>query len=283
MATVGFVTHSAREDAAKLQDWASRWLIEQGHGAVSLDSGGPVLDDVDLAVSLGGDGTMLRTVDLVTASGTPVLGVNVGHLGFLTEVEPNELCDALARFLAGEYAIEERTVLDVQVRRRGEAPVGLGPDRRERPHFRRIALNDVVLTRPSGTHTVQAALALAGEPFLTYAADSLIVATATGSTAYNLSARGPIASPRTRVQIVTPVAAHMLFDRSLVLPVDEEITLWVTDDRPAELVIDGQLAGNLQPGDSLHCTGGPRDARLVTFGQRRFHRILKRKFNLADR
>jgi NAD+ kinase len=282
MATVGFVTHSAREDAAKLEDWASRWLVEHGHGAVSLGAGRPALDGVDLAVSLGGDGTMLRTVDLVTARGTPVLGVNVGHLGFLTEVEPGELCDALARFLDGEYAIEERTVLDVQLRRRGQQPEGSEQDGQE-PPLKRIALNDVVLTRPSGTHTVQAALALAGEPFLTYAADSLIVATATGSTAYNLSARGPIASPETRVQIITPVAPHMLFDRSLVLPVEEEIAFWVTDDRPAELVIDGQLSGSLYPGDTLHCTGGQRDARLVTFGQRRFHRILKRKFNLADR
>ncbi len=281
MATVGFVTHAARQDAVKLEEEAMSWLVARGHKARRLLHSGPgceevddaVLDGIDLAVSLGGDGTMLRTVDLVSPGGTPVLGVNVGHLGYLTEVEPADLCDALARFLAGDHAIEARTTLAVTV---------IGPEENG-VLLRRTALNDVVLTRPSGTHTVQAALALEGEAFLTYAADSLIVATATGSTAYNLSARGPIASPLTRVQIVTPVAPHMLFDRSLVVPMDDDIAFSVTDGQPAELVIDGQRAGSLQPGETLHCCGGTRDALLVTFGRRHFHRILKRKFNLADR
>jgi NAD+ kinase len=282
MVTVGFVTHGRRPRATRLLETTGDWLRSQGHRARVLGGDGPdpwphgdgALDGVALAVSLGGDGTMLRTVDLVNEAGIPVLGVNLGHLGYLTTVEPEELCHALERFLAGDYSVEARMTLDIAA---GGAGVP-GAGRR-----RRTALNDLVVTRPHGAHTVHASLSVGGEPFLSYAADSLIVASPTGSTAYNLSARGPIASPRTRVQIVTPVAPHMLFDRSLVLPAEEEIELRVTDDHPAELVVDGWAIGSLQPGEVLCCTGGRRDALFVTFGERNFHRILKQKFNLTGR
>jgi NAD+ kinase len=122
-----------------------------------------------------------------------------------------------------------------------------------------------------------------GVPFLTFASDSLILATPTGSTAYNLSARGPIVSPRAQVQIHTPVAPHMLFDRSLVLDADEEVSIVPIGDQQAAVVVDGWLATTLLPGQTIHTRRGDRDARLVTFGARDFHRILKSKFNLTDR
>lgn len=288
MVTIGFVLHSQREEAKVLLDSTRDWLDRHGHRARVLDGASPwpgrsadQLEGMSLVVSMGGDGTMLRTVDLVGPAGIPVLGVNLGHLGYLTTVEPGDLCQALGRFLAGDYAIEARMTLDISVgagHQRGDGGAGAEPAR-----IRHTALNDLVLTRPHGTHTVQAALSMGGQPFLTFAADSLIVASPTGSTAYNLSARGPIASPRTRVQIVTPVAPHMLFDRSLVLPAEEIIGLEVTDDHPADLIIDGWSAGSLLPGELLRCTGGRRDALFVTFGDRDFHRILKQKFNLTGR
>jgi NAD+ kinase len=145
------------------------------------------------------------------------------------------------------------------------------------------ALNDAVLQRMPGGHPVRLAATVNGEPFLTYAADSMIVATPTGSTAYNLSARGPIVSPRARVLVMTPVAAHMLFDRALILSPEEDLRLQVIDGRQAELVIDGQTQGFLTTGDVIQCTAGPRDARLVSFGGRDFHHILKQKFGLSDR
>jgi NAD+ kinase len=130
---------------------------------------------------------------------------------------------------------------------------------------------------------VRVAVGVSGEPFLTYAADSLIVATPTGSTAYNLSARGPIASPKARVILVTPVAAHMLFDRSLILAPNEEVSLEVLDDHEADLLVDGYEVGCLKPGDVVKCRSGVHDARLISFGERHFHQILKRKFGLTDR
>ena len=279
MATVGFVTHVARDDAVMLEKEATRWLNERGHDGRPLLGPGPdyapveadLIQGLDLAVSLGGDGTMLRTVDLVSETDVPVLGVNVGHLGYLTEVEPDDLYVYLERWLDGDFGIERRTTIDVTMERITGALVS------------RSALNDVVLRSTRGAHAVQAGMDLSGEPFLTYVADALIVATPTGSTAYNLSARGPIASPDIPALIVTPVAPHLLFDRSLVLSPDAEIRLSITDDEPADVIIDGQRWATLKPGATLRVTGGARDARIVSFGERHFHRTLKQKFNLADR
>jgi NAD+ kinase len=310
VATIGFVVHTQREGAVNLFTETARWLREDGHTAELLDSGetaatgtdvvkpGPL----DLAVSLGGDGTMLRTVDLASPAGIPILGVNLGHLGYLAAVEPDHLRDALIRFLAGDYRVESRMTLDVTVTedcgpgfqdspgpRPGPAPTdgdrggleGLGAPASVLLH--KSALNDVVLQRPVGGHTVRTQVFVNDAPFLTFAADSLILATPTGSTAYNLSARGPIVSPRARVQILTPVAPHMLFDRSLVLDAEDVISIAPILDTTADIVVDGWLAATLVPGQTLHCREGDNDAKLVTFGARDFHDILKRKFNLQDR
>lgn len=278
MASIGFVVHSARDGAAALGKEAARWLEERGHDATFLDTDSegrePGAHPLDLAVSLGGDGTMLRTVDRVSPEGVPVLGVNLGHLGYLAAVEPESLRAALTRFLVGDYLLESRLTLDVSVT---DGSAGT------QTVLHRSALNDLVVQRQAGGHTVRTEVAVNKVPFLTFAADSLIVATPTGSTAYNLSARGPIVSPRARVLILTPVAPHMLFDRSLVLDAEDEISIVPLEGQPADLVIDGWLAAVLRPGQTLHCRRGARDALLVTFSERDFHDILKRKFNLADR
>jgi NAD+ kinase len=282
MAVIAFVPHPVRPEAISLATSTAEWLEGLGHEVkIVLDGSGDrwscdtdaLPPGLDLAVSLGGDGTMLRTVDLVCGTGVPVLGVNVGHLGYLTEVIPDELRDSLTRFLRGDYTIEERMTLEVEV---------TAASMEIQPLFRNC-LNDVVLQRMAGGHTVRVAVGVSGEPFLTYAADSLIVATPTGSTAYNLSARGPIASPKARVILVTPVAAHMLFDRSLILAPNEEISLEVLDDHEANLLVDGYEVGRLKPGDVVKCRSGAHDARLISFGERHFHQILKRKFGLTDR
>jgi NAD+ kinase len=282
VAAIGFVARKQREGAVDLAEGTARWLRQQGHTAALLDleSSGTTADGeptgpLDLAVSLGGDGTMLRTVDLVSPAGVPVLGVNLGHLGYLTAVEPEGLRDALQRFLAGDYQVEARMTLDISIAEDG------GPTNAALLH--RSALNDLVLQRPPGDHTIRTEVSVNDEPFLTFAADSLIVATPTGSTAYNLSARGPIVSPRARVQILTPVAPHMLFDRSLVLDAEDVIAISPIAGQAADVLVDGSMVATLRPGQTLHCRKGDRDARLVTYGKRDFHRILKHKFNLADR
>lgn len=284
MAIIAFVAHQTRVAARDLAGEAVEWLTADGHevrvteddaAAVGLEKwarpADELVDGVDLAVSLGGDGTMLRTVDLFSAKDIPVLGVNVGQLGYLTEVEPADLQGALERFLAGDYAIEERMTLEVVVETGG------------REQARYTALNEAMLEKADSGHTVRIAADIDGRPFLTYAADGIIVATPTGSTAYNLSARGPVVSPRHRALLMTPVSPHMLFDRCLVLDPSEWIRLEVLDDRRAVLVVDGNSWGTFGGGDAIICRAGPRPARLVSFGGRDFHHILKAKFGLADR
>jgi len=291
VATIGFVPHLQRPEAIELAVSTASWLDASGHKVRLLATTTSQWDcsqeelshGLDLAVSLGGDGTMLRTVDLVLSTGVPVLGVDVGHLGYLTEVGPNELRQALTRFLAGDYRIEERMTLQVDVTRVSGPALGSGQPPGPSPLDKINALNDAVLQRSPGGHTVHLAVTVNGDRFLTYAADSMIVATPTGSTAYNLSARGPIVSPRARVLVMTPVAAHMLFDRALILSPDEDLRLQVIDGPLAELVVDGQSQGSLGTGDVIRCTAGPHDARLVSFGGRDFHHILKQKFGLSDR
>ena len=284
MSTIGFVLHHERTQAVDLVREAASWLQDEGHavqlprhdaelaGLSSLgcddDAFGP---ELDLAVSLGGDGTMLRTVDLVAADGVPIIGVNVGQMGYLTDIEPSGTRAALERFLAGERTIEERMLLHVEVQRAGETP---------EVH---LAFNEAVLEKTPMGHTVRLAVDVDEQFFTTYAADGLIVATPTGSTAYAFSARGPIVAPTHRALLLTPVSPHMLFDRSLVLDPAARLRVTVQGHRPATVSVDGRNLGELVEGDRITCTAADRSARLVTFGPRAFLSILKAKFGLEDR
>jgi NAD+ kinase len=266
-------------------------------------------DGLTLAFSMGGDGTMLHTVDMVARFSVPVLGVNVGHLGYLTALQPNELPALLHDVLAGRYVVEERMLLDITVERspldrclesgspetstsasastsRGVVARGIdgsdlvsGTGVASGPF---IALNDAVLEKSSAGNTVRLAVAFNDEPFMDYSADGLIIATPTGSTAYAFSARGPIVSPRMDALVIVPVSPHMLFDRSLVLHGDETVRATVQEGRTATLFVDGRFAGQLAEGSSVVIRRSPYRARLVTLFDRRFHSILKRKFGLSS-
>ncbi len=274
MATIAFYTHPTRPEAAALAERASAWLSERGHRTINAlqADGSVVIDGADLLVSLGGDGTLLRAVDSAQAGAVPVLGVNIGRLGYLTQAEPSGLEDALSRFLSGSYQVEERMTLSVTV----HGPDGL-------LLAERMALNEATVEKTVPGHTVRIATSIDERPFVTYAADGLLVATPTGSTAYNLSARGPVLSPRLRAIVMTPVSPHMLFDRPLVLDPAERLRLEVLGPRPAVLVVDGISVSILDPGARVDCCEGGQPARLVTFGSRDFHAILRAKFHLADR
>jgi NAD+ kinase len=231
---------------------------------------------------------MLRTFDLVAAEGVPVVGVNVGQLGYLTEVEPPGLRMALKRFLAGSYEVEERMLLRIEIdtaRPLAEVvPEGAAGRRGHRGDpTSYLALNETVLEKTPMGHTVRLGVSIDGEMFTPYAADGLIVATPTGSTAYAFSARGPIVEPTHRCLLMTPVSPHMLFDRSLVLAPDARVRIEVLGDRPATLSVDGHNLGTLHRGDAVTTTAAAATARFVTFGPRNFLRILKSKFGLADR
>jgi NAD+ kinase len=283
--TVGLVPHRERPAALDLAEVAAAALAARGVAvAVSAeDTGGRAelerlavepekfARSIELAVSLGGDGTMLRAVDLVAEAGVPVLGVNVGQLGYLTEVEPADVDHALERLVAGDYTVEERMALSVRI------------DSSRAIAGRWTAMNEAVLEKAGHGRVLRLDVDINGRFFTSYAADGVIVATPTGSTAYSFSVRGPIVSPRHRCLLLTPVSPHMLFDRSLVLDPDEELRFRVADDRAAVLILDGREVGELAAGDTVVCTAAPTPARIVTLGARDFHQILKAKFGLADR
>jgi NAD+ kinase len=284
MAAVGFVLHHERGLAADLAREATAWLLADGHtvripqeDADLAELGAHGCADADLApgldvaVSLGGDGTMLRTVELVAGAGVPIIGVNVGQMGYLTDIEPPDTRDALERFLRGEQSVEERMLLTVRVER---------ADGSSSAH---LAFNEAVLEKTPMGHTVRLAVDVDDEFFTTYAADGLIVATPTGSTAYAFSARGPIVAPTHRALLLTPVSPHMLFDRTLVLEPAATVRLVVQGHRPATLSVDGRNLGELGEGDAIVCTAADRSARLVSFGPRDFLQRLKSKFGLEDR
>jgi NAD+ kinase len=280
MSLVLLVAHPERPEAAVLARRAAFWLEQRGHqvcllpedaAAVGLDDRGIAADDAetaDVAVSFGGDGTVLRTVELVSAKGVPIIGVNVGLLGYLTEVEPPLLTNALERFFSGDYELDERMMVSARVD--DEAPAVR-------------ALNEVVVEKRSSGHTVRLLVRIDGSVFTSYAADGLIVATPTGSTAYSLSARGPIVSPTHHALLLTPVSPHMLFDRSLVLDPREEVSIEVIGERSAEISVDGRAFRVLDHGEVLTCRRAAEVARFVRLSERHFHRILKAKFGLADR
>lgn len=287
MTDVLIVAHHLRAEAGALARSAADWLASKGHRASMPPGDARALGLHDLAadastpppglaISLGGDGTVLRTVKLLDGAPVPLVAVNVGLLGYLAELEPAGLTPALERWFAaepdGDIEIDERMMLDAVVRRGAT-----GAEQRWR------ALNEGVVEKDESGHMVRLLVTIDGATFTSYAADGLIVATPTGSTAYSLSAHGPVISPRHRAILLTPVAPHMLFDRSLVLDPDEIVQIEVAGQRPVRLAIDGRPAATLAEGDIVSFCPSEAVARFVRFGRRRFHQILKVKFGLADR
>lgn len=290
MSTVALFVHGGHPEAVEVGREIAAWLAERDHLVVSpgpeaelLTAGGgaPVEPDdpghpVHLVVSIGGDGTMLRATRRAVESGAEVLGVNLGQLGYLAEVEPGAWEPALDGYFAGRHQIAERLLVSATV-----DPDGTGSD--VMGGGLPLALNEVVIEKQAMGRTVRLGVSIDGRFFTSYVADGLILATPTGSTAYSLSARGPIVDPTHRAILLTPVSPHSLFDRSLVLEPTSVVEVAVLGDRPAAVSVDGQQAGLLRPGARVTVTAADRPARFVTFGSRDFHQILKAKFGLSDR
>jgi len=284
MASIAIMVHQDHPLARELALDLIEWLDDRGHelrlpehdarlvGRADLGWHEAELGaGLDLAVTLGGDGSILRTFAMVASHEVPVLGVNLGQLGYLAEVEPHGARVAIGRFLAGSHSVEQRMMLDV---------VGIEGSVEG---IEVQAVNEMVIERSPVSRMIRVEVLVDGRTFTTLAADGVIVATPTGSTAYSLSARGPVVAPAHRALVLTPVAPHMLWDRSLVLDPANTIELRVLGDRPAGLSVDGRTVANLEPGDVLRATASKRSARLVTFAERDFLSVLKDKFGLEDR
>ena len=278
MHTIGLVLHPERDSAeavAAVLDWAAR------KGAQVLGMEGeirrlncaaiPVTADElgkrsDLVVSLGGDGTMLRAMRLADGQRAPVLGVNLGKLGFLAEVDVPELPGALSAIDDNEFTVEPRLALDAII---GDEVV--------------TAFNDVATVRFPGLPTAVVAVRAAGHPFVSFAADAVVVATPTGSTAYSFSAGGPIVSPAVEALLVTPAAPHSGYDRGLVLSTQDSLTLEIlpTSGRLA-VEVDGRVAAHVDVGDRIELQSRPGAAHVVRLGRTTFYERARRKLRLTD-
>jgi NAD+ kinase len=277
MTTVGFVVHPARHEAVEVASEIAAGLTSRGAEARRLvgepvesateAEDGAFSSGLDLVVSVGGDGTFLRAARLAAEADCPVLGVKVGRLGFLTEVEPSEAPSVIDAFLEGSARIEERMALVSRVEGDG-AP-------------EQWALNEVIVEKVARHRVVRLALDVDGEHLTTCSADGLIVATPTGSTAYSFSARGPIVSPELRCLIVTAVAAHMVFDHSLVLSAGQSVGLEVVGDEPGVLSADGRESVELPVGTRIRVSSAGRPSLLVRRPDARsFFAVVRDKFGL---
>lgn len=231
---------------------------------------------LDAMMTLGGDGTLLRGARIISPHAVPILGINLGRLGFLTCCNAGGMVDALQRFANQEYLAESRLALKARVL-----------DQRGVERRQWIALNDVVLNKGGFARVVSVRVAANGETIASYAADGVVLSTPTGSTAYSLSAGGPVVYPTLDTILVTPVSAHTLAIRPMILPASAEITLQA-EDGPEELLVtvDGQVGTSFLPGETLSVRRAEGDVLIIRFPGTSFFTTLRQKLGwggLAER
>jgi len=284
IARVGLVARSHLPTAADALADAAAWLAARGCDVVIDEASArhaqvagryrtaprdALAAGVDAVVTFGGDGTLLDTAGVAAAAGaeTPIMGINLGRLGFLTEAGRDDLVEALTALVEGRTRTEARAMLRGRVLRNG------------RPIAERLALNDIVMTRGAFARMIEIDVSVDGQSVCEVKADGLIVATPTGSTAYNLSAGGPIVHPAVDAFVLTPIAPHTLTNRPLVLPAAARIGLAARPDAPSEIIVtfDGQSSVALDAGDVVDIERAARVVNLLRVSARTHFDMLREK------
>jgi NAD+ kinase len=310
---IGLVVHEGRAAAIDAAAVVREWAVARGIPVTQLDVWSvdaqrrSAADEAaagghpDLVVTIGGDGTLLRGVRIAVRDDAPVLGVGVGRVGFLTEIPPAEVGTALDAYASGHTTIETRLLIGMRASRplaippgiegllqygRGPLlpPPGCHPDATALDGYALdiTAMNDVVFEKLARDRQADLGVYLDGRLFESYSADAVIVGSPTGSTAYSFAAGGPVLSPRLRALILTPVAPHMVFNRSLVVSGEEAVGVRVLDSSgPVAVSVDGQLRGVIDPGEWIDVHVAPSVARLVRLRPPQFYDRLRRRFTLA--
>lgn len=228
-------------------------------------------DTIKIGITLGGDGTLLNTAREICTAGIPICGVNLGQLGFLTEIEIPELSNALEQIISGSYTVEERLMLDSVVVRGGN------------DIYISTALNDVVITKGGFSRLIKLELYIDEQLTAKYPADGLIISTSTGSTGYSLSAGGPIVNPNLKVIVLTPICPHTLQTRSLVISEDEKIRVGMrATHEDIVLTVDGQKVFNLLPDDVVVVRRSPNRAKFVKLYGKNYYEKLRTKLRRGD-
>lgn len=262
---IGVVPNLVREAAVRF----TRQLVAEARNRgweVWVDDGeGSDLSEkpIDMVIATGGDGTMLRAVSLAHRADRPVLGFNLGTLGFLAEADPGHLTRTLDHLEQGDYRLVPR--MTVMAELNGLTDLGV---------------NDVVVEKIDSQRLIELEVEVDSEPMLSYRADGLVISTPTGSTAYSFSAGGPLLDTRVDALVMTPVAPHSLFSRSLVLSPESEIRCRVARDRPVQVSVDGRTTASLGMGDEVLVRRGPRPVMFVAFERVAFSTVVTERFGL---
>ncbi|GAA3822868.1 NAD kinase [Cellulomonas soli] len=266
------VTHSGREEAVQATAEAVRELERAGvEPVLAPEDGDPAsLPPFDLAVVLGGDGTVLRAAELTRGSRVPLLGVNLGHVGFLAEAERDDVGEAVRRLTAGDFVIEERGTLDLRVQ---------APDGSVRTGW---ALNEAALEKGERSRMLEVIVEVDGRPLSSFGCDGVVMATATGSTAHAFSAGGPVVWPDVDGMILVPISAHALFARPLVVGPRSVLAVEVIERSPAGGVVtcDGRRRLDVPPGSRVEVRRSPVPVRFARLTPAPFTTRLVHKFGL---
>jgi NAD+ kinase len=266
---VGIILKKGSDEPRRIGEELAAWFGQRGIAVVV----GEVQAGMGLLVILGGDGTLLHVADKASARQIPVVGVNLGGLGFLTEISVNERYAVFEQILAGEMTVEERLMLKVRLAN----PAGTGDWL--------YALNDVVISKGNIDQLVELSAWADAEYITTYRADGLIFSTPTGSTAYNLSAGGPIVHPRLQAMLVTPICPFMLESRPILLPPAARLRTKLADGRnnrtgrDVKVIVDGQFAWEMQAGDTLEVEAAEKPLKLICSPRKGYFEILRGKLN----
>lgn len=286
MKTIGLVANPGKKDAVQLASDLAGWLsarnvnvlVEHESAALinrpDLSANEEIISSCDLLVVLGGDGTILRAARMVGPKQTPILGVHFGQYGFITEIHPPDVHTALERALVDDYVVSERLMLEVKLIRGGQQIASY------------TALNDAVVAKGPLARLLRLQTCVNEKQIATYAADGIIVSTPTGSTAYSLSAGGPVVNPNVDVLIITPICPHTLNARSLVIPGSETVQVVAecsTDDSSMMLTVDGQTGIELECSDKVDVSRAAFPARIVMWDPLSFYDKLQSRLRWGER
>lgn len=287
MQTIGLAPNPKKREALELAAEVLKWIEDRGIHAIVIEEAAKKLNRPDLSATdieiakadlllvLGGDGTMLHWSQLAARCGTPMLGVNFGQYGFITEIHPRDTISALTRIFNGDYIVTNRTLLQARVlAQNGECKGEYS------------GLNDAVVSKGPVARMLGLRMFVNGKYIVTYSADGIIVSTPTGSTAYSLSAGGPVVHPGVPVFVVTPICPHTMNARSLVIPDTEVITITgetEEDNQDLALTLDGQVAHHLIPGDTVEIGKASIQAKLIQFDPLSFYHKLQQRLRWGER
>lgn len=272
MKKISIVTNSHKYKGIQLAEEMNAYIVSHGGVCQVVQEAKEVDSDAEGIFVLGGDGTLIRAAQSASRKDIPVIGVNLGHLGYLCELEESNVYNAIDRIMQDDYLIEERMMLSGYSVTENE----------EASQPKNWALNDIVISRKGAIQLVEVIVSVNGEYLNTFRADGVIVATPTGSTGYSLSAGGPIVEPKAKMILITPINAHNLNSKSIVVGAEDEITLTLGSrnsdkEETAEVYVDGERMVELSTGESITIHASSRVTKIIKLSKLSFLEILRKK------